>query len=109
MSFERAHLEDLNRQLQDLIDVISDMAQHQEWSDLADIDQRVNRLVHCCVEAGQINEPSIHRKVMSMARIYRQVIDLLSQERSAIHQQWQNTKQSKKMQAGYKAAGSACA
>ncbi|WP_317931662.1 hypothetical protein [Halioxenophilus sp. WMMB6] len=95
------HLQLLNEQLDNLHARISAVVAAESWQQLSELDQRVNALVHQCVQAGQMQDPAIHSKVMSVAQLYRQVIERLQQEKAALHQQWQKHSNSQKAQAVY--------
>lgn len=109
MTKDQHRLNTLNCQLQELLDSMNLLVQSQSWAELHDMDQQVNELVRTCVNDGYINEPSINRKVMFIARRYREMIAALSADRAAALEQINQDKQRLKVSACYQATNSACA
>lgn len=102
-------LETLNSQLQQLIETLELSVQSDQWSELAELDQQVNRLVHFCVVQGRIKEPSIHHKVLFLARLYRRVIEQVTVQRDSVAKQLQQEKRRHKMANSYQIANNICA
>jgi len=103
------HLLEVQHQLQELIDNLTDALETENWNDVAELDMRVNRLAHECVNHGHINEPVIHGKVMALVSLYRKVIGQLNRQKDVIYQSWQQEKQHQKAQNLYQSSSSAIA
>ena len=102
-------LAELDRLLQQLIDDLEMAVQAQDWTGLVEIDTQVNELVHFCVAQGNIKQPMIKQKVQFLARLYRQVIEQVGQERDAVALQLKQEKQTQKVANSYQIASNICA